>query len=157
MDLGNLEIKELLKLQATVIDELKKRGVVRTRNNPVGDYTEWLVAKSLCLELADNSAAGYDAIDEKGARYQIKGRRITAENKSRQLSAIRNYEGNEFDYLVAIIFNEYYDIIEARLAPHEVVGSYAKYREHVNAHILHLKGPILDDPRVTDIAHKFGE
>ena len=64
---------ELLQLQASVIDELKARGVVRTKNNPLGDYTEWLVAKALGLELATNSAAGYDATDADGVRYQIKG------------------------------------------------------------------------------------
>jgi len=31
------------------------------------------------------------------------------------------------------------------------VGEYAKFRKHVNAHIMYLKGPILTDPRVKDI------
>ncbi|MCG7991197.1 MAG: hypothetical protein JAY99_01735 [Candidatus Thiodiazotropha lotti] len=155
MDLSNLEVKELLKLQSSIIDELKKRKIVRTKNNPVGDYTEWLVAKGLGLELANNSSAGYDAIDTEGKKYQIKGRRITPDNKSRQLSALRNYEEKDFDYLVAVIFNENYEVIEARMIPHEIIGDYSKYREHVNAHILHLKGAILENPRVTSIVEKI--
>nr|VFK21824.1 MAG: hypothetical protein BECKLPF1236B_GA0070989_12775 [Candidatus Kentron sp. LPFa] len=76
----------LLRLHASIINELKARGVVRTRNNPIGDYyTEWLVAEALDLELTDNCAAGYDATNSNGKRYQIKGRRITPENNSRQL------------------------------------------------------------------------
>jgi hypothetical protein len=77
--LSKLSEKDLLMLHAEIIDELRPRKVVRTRNNPVGDYTEWLVAKALKLELANNSSAGYDGTDENGLRYQIKGRRTTPE------------------------------------------------------------------------------
>jgi len=148
MNLKDYKIIELLRLQSSIIDELKERKVVRTKNSPLGDYTEWLVAKALGLELQTNSKAGYDGIDKNGVRVQVKGRRITPDNKSRQLSAIRKYDEKDFDELAAIIFDENFDVIEARLIPHEVVGEYATYREHVNAHILILKGQILSDPRV---------
>lgn len=148
MNLQEMSVENLLRLQSSVVDELKRRQVVRTKNNPLGDYTEWLVAKGLNLKLATNSSAGYDGIDENGLKIQIKGRRITPDNKSRQLSAIRNYEVVDFDYLAAVIFDENYNIIDAVLIPHEVIGDYATYRSHVNAHILILKGPILTDPRV---------
>lgn len=151
MNLSEMSVLNLLKLQSSIIDELKRRNVVRTKNNPLGDFTEWLVSKALKLKLASNSSAGYDAVDENGLRIQIKGRRITSENKSRQLSAIRNYEVVDFDYLAAVIFDENYKIIDALLIPHEVIGDYASYRSHVNAHILILKGPILVDPRVQNI------
>jgi len=152
VELSKLTEIELLKLHATVIEELKARKVVRTKNNPVGDYTEWLVAKTLNLELANNSALGYDGIDKKGVKYQIKGRRITPENKSRQLSAIRKLKEKDFDFLVGVIFNQDYQILDAVIIPHEVVEEYASYREHVNAHILHLQGDILEDSRVRDIS-----
>ena len=155
MNLRDLTVKELLQHHTSILEELKRRKIVRTKNNPVGDYTEWLVAKGLGLDLAGNSSSGYDGIDSEGVKIQIKGRRTTPENKSRQLSAIRKYEANEFDHLVAVIFNENFEIIEVRLIPHEVVGCYSKFREHVNAHILVLKGAILDDPRVTDITEKL--
>jgi len=151
MDLRELSVKELLKQHSAIIDELKRRKIVRTKNNPVGDYTEWLVAKGLGLELAGNSSDGYDGVDSEGVKIQIKGRRITPENKSRQLSAIRKLKEKDFDQLAAVIFNENYEIIDAVLIPHEVIEEYASYRGHVNAHILHLKGPILNDPRIKDI------
>ena len=102
---------ELLQLHSSIIEELKQRGVVRTKNNPVGDYTEWLVAKGLGLELANNSSAGYDGMDNDGLKIQIKGRRITPDNKSRQLGAIRNLELQDFDRLAAVIFDENYEIL----------------------------------------------
>ncbi|MCK4951085.1 MAG: hypothetical protein KAS48_04645 [Gammaproteobacteria bacterium] len=151
MNLRGQSVKELLQLQSQVINELKRRKIVRTKNNPLGDYTEWLVAKGLGLELATNSAAGYDGIDSEGIKIQIKGRRVTPENKSRQLGAIRKLEEKDFDQLAAIIFDENYEIIDALLIPHKIIAEYAKYRNHVNAHIMHLKGAILTDPRVRDI------
>ena len=151
MDLSKLEIKELLHLQASVISELKAQNVVRTQNNPVGDYTEWLLAKGLKLRLAHNSSSGYDAIDEEGKKYQIKGRRVSQTNQSKQLSALRNYDKKDFDYMVAVVFDEHFEVIEAHKIPHEVIGEYSKYRKHDNAHILHLRGAILGDSRVKDI------
>ncbi|WP_428035103.1 DUF6998 domain-containing protein [Amphritea sp.] len=148
MNLTEMEVKELLRLQASITKELKNRGVVRTQNNPLGDYTEWLVANALNLELEANSKAGYDGMDSNGVRIQIKGRRVTPTNNSRQLSAIRKYSEKDFDELAAVIYDEDFNVIEALLIPHEVVGEYASFREHVNAHILILKGPILSDPRV---------
>lgn len=153
MYLKEMRIKELLQLQVSITNELKSRGVVRTQNNPLGDYTEWLVANALDLKLEANSKAGYDGLSKTGVRVQIKGRRVTPKNNSRQLSAIRKYDEQDFDELAAVIYNENFDVIEALLIPHEVVGEYASYREHVNAHILILKGPILSDPRVKCIKH----
>lgn len=151
MRLSDLTDKELLQLQASATNELKARGVVRTQNNPLGDYTEWLVAKTLGLELQTNSKSGYDGVDKDGLRIQIKGRRVTPSNNSRQLSAIRKYADKDFDILAAVIFDENFNVIEALLIPHEVVGEYATYRQHVNAHILILNGPVLLDSRIQSI------
>jgi hypothetical protein len=111
VDLKNSEVKELLQFQGKITNELIERGVVRTQNNPLGDYTEWLVAKAFNLELAGNSKAGYDALDTDGTKIQIKGRRLTLKNFSRQLSAIRNYNEKDFDVLITILFNEVFDVI----------------------------------------------
>jgi hypothetical protein len=117
MNLKTMGIKELLKLQAWITDELKVRDVVRTKNNPLGDYTEWLVGNALGLQLQMNSKVGYDGITGNGVRVQIKGRRITPGNKSRQLSAIRKYDEKDFDDLAAVIFDENFEIIDAVLIP----------------------------------------
>lgn len=66
-----LSVRELLQCYVDTIAELKIRKIVRTGNNPTGDYAEWLVAKKLNLTLETNSKAGYDAVDAQGTRYQI--------------------------------------------------------------------------------------
>lgn len=149
--LKELTVNELLQLNGATITELRSRDVIRSINNPIGDYTEWLVARALGLNLTANSAAGYDAIAEDGRRVQIKARRISASNKSRQLGALRNLEKADFDDLVAVIFDDDFSIIEGVRIPHAVVGEYSVYRTHVNAHILQLRGAVLTDPRVENI------
>lgn len=155
MDLSHLSISELLKLHASAIDELKNRGVLRTKNNPVGDYAEWLVSSALNLTLAANSAAGHDAESIDGKKIQIKGRRVTASNRSRQLGVIRNLEKRDFDELIVVIFNEVYEIIEAYLIPHSIISEYSSYRAHVNGHVLHVRGALLLDKRVLNIGAKL--
>ncbi|MGE6993152.1 DUF6998 domain-containing protein [Pseudomonas sp. NPDC047961] len=151
MNLATLSTHNLLKLQAAVIGELKVRGILRTKNNPVGDYAEWLVASALNLKLAKNSAAGHDAESDSGKKIQIKARRVTADNKSRQLGVIRNLEKIDFDELVAVIFNESYEVIEAVSIPHSVIAEYSTFRPHVNGHVLHVRGALLSDNRIRNI------
>jgi len=67
-----MEVKELLQLQTSITNELKDRGIVRTQNNPLGDYTEWLVSKALDLMLEANSKAGYDGIGKDGVEFKLK-------------------------------------------------------------------------------------
>jgi hypothetical protein len=149
--LNALNNLELLSLHSEILTQLRSRGVIRTKNNPVGDYAEWLVSNALGMTLLSNSSAGADAIDADGLKVQIKARRVTPDNPSRQLSALRNYEAADFDYLIAVIFDETYNILDAYKIPHEVIRDYARLSDHVNAHIVNLKGAILTDPRVSSI------
>jgi len=145
---------ELLQIHGAVIDELQRRRIVRTRNNPIGDYTEWLVCMRLQLEMQDNSQASYDAIDSAGIRYQIKGRH--SEAKSVQFSAIRNLEQKGFDFVIAVIFKDDYSIRLAVKLSHVAVLQHTTYRKHVNAHILILTNKIIGQEGVTDISHELG-
>ena len=86
--LSDMSERELLRASDEPIAELRRRRVIKTGNNPIGDYTEWLVCNRLKLEVQGNSTAGYDAIDHEGNRYQIKGRR--SDGPSVQFSTIRN-------------------------------------------------------------------
>ena len=136
---------KLLRDYSKAMDALLEAGIVRTRNNPVGDYAEWVVKEELNLKLEKNSKSGYDATDKKGIRYQIKGRRVTSKNKSRQLGVIRDLNEKKFDFLVAVIFDEQFNVIEAYKIPHKIIKNHSKYSEHQHGHLVHLKGEILKD------------
>lgn len=142
---------QLLRASAAITDELRNRGIVRSKNKPLADYTEWLVATKLDFSLESQSSAGFDAVDTKGIRYQIKARRITPDNKSTQLGALRNLDSDPFDYLIAVIFEADFTINYAAKIPIKIVRELASYRKHVNAHILHLRTSALTQPDIQDI------
>lgn len=143
-----LSILDLLQHFSTVLDELKRRGVVRTRNNPTGGYAEWLVSKKLKLKLAPNSNAGYDAKDRWYRRYQIKA---TRSEKYTQLSVIRNLKEKKFVFLIAVHFHNNFTVRRAFRISHTTVSKYAYFVKTLNGHILQLHGPILKDRGVKEI------
>lgn len=153
MNLTSFTETELLQMHAGVIDELLRRGVVRTGNNPIGDFTEWLVCERLNLVLQPNSRASYDGIDSAGVRYQIKGRRSKQPTGNVQLSVIRNLEQMGFDYLIAVVYNADYTIRFAAKLPHAVVAEVAVYRNHVNGHVANIRENIFERSGVTDITN----
>lgn len=143
--------KQLLSAYCSLMTSLKERGVVRSANNPVADYTESLVAKTLGLSLEGQSQAGYDALGQDGLRYQIKGRRLTSHNTSPQLSAIRNLSSKPFDVLAAVAYDANLSVLYAALIPVDVIAEMSRYSSHSNSHILIFKRSLLGDHRVTDI------
>ena len=75
LDLEKLSSSEVLRLFSETIEELGRRGLTRSKNNPVADYAEHLVCKAFSLRSAENSTKGYDAVDDDGKKYEIKARR----------------------------------------------------------------------------------
>jgi hypothetical protein len=152
LDLTESTPLELLQMFAAVIDELKTRGLVRTLNNPVADYTEWLVSSKLQLSLHGSSQSGCDAADCDGSRYQIKGRRVLPGTKSVQLSALRNLKNKPFDFLVAVIYERDFSVRHALKIPYDVVLENSTYQAHTNSHLFHVRPSLLRDDRIEDIA-----
>ena len=140
---------ELLQSHTAVIDELIRRCVVTTHNNPIGDYTEWLVSNRMGMQRQANSKASYDAVDTSGVKYQIKGRKD--EKSHVQFSAIRNLENQGFDFVIAVVFNNDYSVRFALKIPHKLVSEFAKFQEHTNGHILILTEKSAEHPGVIDI------
>jgi len=150
-DLTTFTCRELLKLHGELLEELRRRGVLRSSNNPVADYSEWLATKSLGWTLRGNSSAGFDATDAEGRKIQIKGRRLTPHNSSTQLSQLRKLGDRPFDLLLGIVFNPDFSVAYAGIVPIEVVMERSKYTEHTNSYIFHMKRDLLVDQRVTDV------
>jgi hypothetical protein len=151
-DFSAFSISELLSIHSGVLEELRDRSVVRSMNNPTGDYTEWLVSSKLGLVLEGNSSKGFDATDPQGRRYQIKGRKISPDNQSTQLGVIRNLAANDFDFLVAVVFDVTWQVVRAAKITHQAVAKIATFREHVNGHIMHLRPTVFEIPGVEDIS-----
>jgi hypothetical protein len=155
IELSNFSISDLLATHSEVLNELQRRKVIRSKNNPTGDYAESLVAEKLDLQLAKKSEKGFDAVDSAGLRYQIKGRKVTPDNKSTQLGVIRNLEEKDFDFLIGVIFDENWQVLRAVKIPHAAVSDLASFKKHVNGHIMHLRPNILNNPHVEDISENL--
>ena len=74
---------------------MRRRGIIRNNNNPLGDFAEDLVCRSLGLQIAQNQAQqGFDATDAQKVRYQIKSRRtlanaaLSAPSKSTRITSL---------------------------------------------------------------------
>jgi hypothetical protein len=158
IDLTGLTPPELLVLHARVGDELRERKITRTSNNPTGELAEYLFCKAFGWEQSSNSQANFDALEKStGLRYQIKGRRITRFNNSRQLSALRDMEGSHFDFIAGVLFNDDYTVLRAALIPHAVALAHSKYVPHTNSHRFVLRDDIWNVGDVRDVTKELRE
>lgn len=155
-DLATVSTHDLLALYGQIISTLRARNVVRSENSPVGDYAEWLVSRAFGFTLAGNSSSGFDALGPDDTRYQVKGRRITPSNRSRQLGAIRGLVGPDpFDVLIAVLFTPDLSVDLAVSMPIAAVRREAKPQSHVNGWRLVLTDAVLAAPDVTDITSQI--
>jgi len=153
MNFSAFSVSELLKTHTSVLDELRDRGILRSANNPTGDYAEWLFCQAFGWEQAANSVKGYDATDCDGIRYQIKGRRMHQHNTSRQLSAIRDLNG--FDVLAGVLLDASFAVARAALIPPEVVREHSKFTQHTNSHRFLLRDDIWNATGVRDVTRNL--
>jgi hypothetical protein len=151
VDISGLTTMQLLAVHARVADELRERGVTRTLNNPTGDFAEYLFCKAFGWAQGNNSNAYIDAVGSDGMRYQIKGRRLTRLNKSRQLSGIRKLSGAHFDFLAAVLFAEDYTVFKAAIIPFSVALERATFVEHTNSHKFILRDDVWNAVGVQDV------
>jgi hypothetical protein len=75
IDVRSLTARQLLRLSAQVITELKSRGLVRSRNAPAGDLAEYLVAKAFHGERAAPSVKSWD-VSAGDRKLQVKSRLV---------------------------------------------------------------------------------
>jgi hypothetical protein len=145
------KVKELLELHAAILEELRERNIVRSSNQPLGDYAELLFSRAFNWTLKNNSTSGHDAADASGLRVQIKGRRLTAHNASRQLSFIRRLPEKKFDCLAGVLFNADYSIRRAALVPHDLIEPRARFSQHANGWLFRLEDEVWALPGVRDV------
>jgi hypothetical protein len=152
----NLSTAGLLRAYGEILDELRSRGIVRSSNSPLSDYAEVLFCEAFGWNRQHGNAAGFDAVNDAGVRFQIKGRRLTKHRRSsRQLSAIRGLDGIPFDFLAAVLVDDAFQIIRAILVPVAIVRAKAVFVKHTNSHKFHLRDDVWEMPDVEDVTAKL--
>ena len=156
-NLKNTTIKDLLKLQSSIVEELISRGVLRTGNNPAGDLAEYLFCKTFDWKLETNSQNGFDATNNNNIKYQIKSRRLIRNIRGeRLLSDFRDLELKKFDFLAGILFNADFSIYKAAIVPHQtVVDKSSSFSQHSNAHKFYLCDNIWELPNTQDVTNEL--
>lgn len=142
---------ELLALYTFILEELRSREIIRSSNAPTGDYAEYLFCNAFGWIQQGNSNAGYDAISNDDIRYQIKSRRLTKYNPSRQLSFIRKLELKQFDFLAAVLFNEDFSIWKAAIIPHKLIQPRSRFAKTPNGWLFNLEDNIWNLKGVIDV------
>ena len=160
IDVSKLTRRQLFELHSKIESDLRRRGIIKTANNPTGDYAEHLFLTAFPRwEPAGNAQKGFDATGQEG-RYQIKGRRIVGRG-SRQLSAIRDLKDNHFDFLVAVLFKEDYSVDRAVIIPHAVILSLAdnkthiSFQKHTRSHLFQLVDAIWEVDGVKNVTKQL--
>jgi hypothetical protein len=120
-------------LHALIADELRERGILRSSNNPTADLAEYLFCRAFGWTQAGNFHPSADATCSEGRLYQIKARRITPQNASRQLSALRGLSAGGFDFLAGVLFSPNYKVARAAIIPHDLVLKNSTYVKHTNS------------------------
>lgn len=149
--LTSLTTGELLKLSVDTLEELRAREILRTANNPTGDYGEHLFCRAFGWSQEANSKSGFDARDAAGTRIQIKARRLHRRNPSRQLSAIRNIEHRPFDILAGVLFARDYTVHRAALIPFDLVAAHVRRSNHTNSALFFLRDEVWSWDGVHDV------
>ena len=90
-------------------------------------------------------------MDSEGVKYQIKGRRLTGESQSTQLSAIRELDKHHFDYLVAVYYHEDFMLKAAYKIPYSVVKNKASFQPYVSADRMVIPTKIRNEEGVEDL------
>ncbi len=141
----------LLRVYETIMQELKASGVLRSNNNPLTDFAEFLFAETFDWELTPKSTKGHDAIDKQEIRYEIKARRLSQENGSRQLSAIRDINGHNFDFLAGALFNPDFSVERAAIIPWEIIKKRSSYVASTNSAKFILSDDVWELDQVLDV------
>jgi hypothetical protein len=117
----------------------------------LSDYAELLFCNAYGWAREGNSAAGHDATDGEGLRYQIKGRRLTRANASRQMSAIRKLDEGPFDFLAGLLVDENFLVLRAAIIPIEVIRAKSSHVGHTNSWRFLLRDEIWNLAGVRDV------
>lgn len=155
IDLTDAPVSALLELHGDLLAELRRRNVVRSSNNPTGDYGELLFSRAFGWLLNGNSSANADATDANGMRYQIKCRKLETPTGSRQLGFIRRLPDKPFDQLAAVLLDGKFRVLRGAIIPYEVVKPRATYVDSVKAWRFMLRDSVWDLEGVLDVTEKL--
>ena len=132
MDVTHLTPLELLRAHGAILDELRRREIVRSTNSPISDYAEVLFCRAFGWTREGNSAAGFDATDVAGQRYQIKARRMTDDLGSTLLRE-PGEQPNNCTVCTLLLGSNQWGRVRGGLTSKEFIGTRLRNKKHRQA------------------------
>lgn len=132
-----LNVGEILHVYTSLLAELRRRGLVRTNNAPIGDLAEYACAAYYEGELAPNSEKSYDLLAADGRRVQVKVRNVRNDTSaSATFSSIRS---TDFDVCVFILANAGTNLIEAAYEwTVDEIRDHGRFTSHTNSTLIRI-------------------
>ena len=144
---------DLLSLYAGVLVELRRRGVVRTANNPVADLGELLFCRAMGWHREHHQGSSFDATTAEGARVQIKARRLTHERAAIRSGTI--YDKDGFDLLAIAIFDPEFRIQQAVVVPRPVALDHLRWSVRQKGWFISLSRRFWSEPELIDVTGRL--
>jgi hypothetical protein len=126
--------------------ELRRRGVVRTANNPIGDIAEELVAAHYGGQRASFSNAGWDVATTDGQRLEVKAIRLAEVKTRSNLSPIPR--SSTYTSVIVVVFDTDLRVTEALRVPRETVERRYRPRTLDGARIIRFGRGLREDGSV---------
>lgn len=129
-DVSRLRVRELLQVEASIVAELRQRGLVRTNNKPLGDIAEQVVFAARGGVIEPNSMKSHDVTDPSGRRIQVKAMGGRATGKTGKFSPFRSFD---FDIAVFLVFEfQTFELALAREVSANDIEAVSRYSAHTN-------------------------
>jgi hypothetical protein len=150
-DLAALNTSDLLRLYSGILDELRDRGVVRSRNAPAGDLAETLSCIVYGGHLAPQSEKSWDVRAADNRTIQVKCRVIAPG----QRGAFSPFRSPSFDACVFIVLDPDYRLVSAIEIPSAQVYAVAREVTWVNGVRVTSGQNLLELPGAVDLTERF--
>jgi hypothetical protein len=155
-DLSIMSTMQLLRLYSSILTELLTRRIIRSRNAPVGDLAEHVVAISYEGILASPSEKSWDVLTGDQRRLQVKSRLIAATHRGTSFySPFRSWD---FDACVFVLFDPFsYEVHKAVEVPVPVVKSYAREAAWVKGFRVSTRADLFRMPGAVDVTERVAK
>lgn len=127
-DVSRLSVKDLLRLEAGVVKELRRRELVRTNNKPLGDIAEHVVWLARGGVIEPNSTKSHDITTSDGHRIQVKAMANRTTGAGAKFSPFRSAA---YHSAVFLVFDASYSIAEAFEVAADPIEEHVRFVPHV--------------------------
>ena len=152
IDLKKFNPAELFSIYSDILDELKKREIITTKNI-VGEMGEYLVIDYFnnnsnlpTLSKAPVSTKNIDAISNEGKRYSIKS---TSTGMTSVFHSIElNGQGQDFEYLIILKFNNSYKVENILQLSWDKFVKHRKIKKPENRYAINISSEVIEDSEI---------